>query len=135
MGENEYRIKDLHIFVDGNELEGIAPDCSIGPKDEGDRVKPVKDITERTVAVAINENTDGEGIIKLIQSSASNSVLRGFRDGKKAVQVTFTYDDSAASGWSKITLDDCYLGKGVTTPSAEGEIKEWTFWGRNYKES
>lgn len=135
MGENEYRIKDLHVFVDGMELENIAPDCSIGPKDEADRVRPVKDITERTVAVAITENTDGEGTIKLVQSSPSDDILRGFRDAKKPVQVTFTYDDSAATRWSKISLDDCYFQEGVTTPSAEGAVQEWSFWGRNYKKS
>ena len=132
MGENEYRIKDLHIFVDGAEMENIAPDCSIGPKDEGDKVRPVKDIAERTVAVAITENNDGEGAIKLVQSSPSNDTLRGFRDAKKAVQVVFQYDDSDATQWSKITLDECYFQEGVTTPSAEGAVQEWAFWGRNY---
>lgn len=135
MSENEYRIKDLHIFVDGIEMENIAPDCSIGPVDEGDRVRHVKDITEKTVAVAITENDDAEGSIKLVQSSASNAILRGFRDAKKAVQVVYTYDDSKATQWAKITVDECYFQRGVTTPSAEGEVREWNFKGRNYKEA
>jgi len=135
MGENEYRIKDLHIFVAGMEMENIASDCSIGPVDEGDRVRHVKDITEKTVAVAITENDDGEASIKLIQSSPSNAILRGFRDAKKAVQVMFTYDDPDATQWTKITIDECYFQRGTTTPSAEGEVREWNFKGRNYREA
>ncbi|MHC1623439.1 MAG: hypothetical protein ACXQTR_02470 [Candidatus Methanospirareceae archaeon] len=134
MSENEYRIKDLHIFVDGIEMEDIASECSIGPTGEEDNITPVKDITGKTVAVAITENDDGEGVIKLVQSSPSNAILRGFRDAKKPVQVAFTYDDPDATQWRKITLDECYFQRGATTPSAEGEIHEWKFKGRNYKE-
>ncbi len=130
-GAVEVRIKDVSIFIDGSEIEGVL-EFAFTPKDS-ENVKPVKDWTKRTVAVSITEDYDYEGEITLLASSGNNSQLMGIASAKKAVQVVITSKDPKVTGFNSITLDQTYFFFPEAKPEAEEPKLTWKFWGTGYK--
>lgn len=129
-GAIELRIKDVTIFVDGAEVEGIK-EFGFTPKDEN--VKAVKDWTGKTVAVSITEDYDYEGSITLLASSRNNSQLMAIASAKRAVQVVITSKDPKVVGFKSITMDQTYFFFPEVKPSAEEPKIEWKFWGTGFK--
>ncbi len=129
-GAVELRIKDVTVFIDGSEVEGIK-EIGFTPKDEN--VKAVKDWTGKTVAVSITEDYDYEGSITLLASSKNNSQLMAIASAKKAVQVVITPKDPNVTGFKSVTMDQTYFFFPEVKPSAEEPQLEWKFWGTGFK--
>jgi len=129
-GAVELRIKDVTVFIDGAEVEGIK-EFAFTPKDEN--VKPVKDWTGKTVAISITEDYDYEGTITLLSSSKNNAQLMAIASAKRAVQVVITPKDPAVVGFKSITMDQTYFFFPEVKPSAEEPQIEWKFWGTGFK--
>jgi len=129
-GAVELRIKDVTVFIDGAEVEGIK-EFAFTPKDEN--VKPVKDWTGKTVAISITEDYDYEGTITLLSSSKNNAQLMAIASAKRAVQVVITPKDPIVVGFKSITMDQTYFFFPEVKPSAEEPQIEWKFWGTGFK--
>lgn len=130
-GAVELRIKDVTVFIDGSEVEGVL-ELSFTPKDS-ENVKPVKDWTKKTVAVSITEDNDYEGEITLLASSKNNAQLMSIASAKKAVQVVITSKDPNVTGFNTITLDQTYFFFPEAKPEAEEPKLTWKFWGTGFK--
>ncbi|MEM2726659.1 MAG: hypothetical protein QXV61_00170 [Archaeoglobaceae archaeon] len=131
MAAVELRIKDVAIFVDGAELEGVK-ELSFSPKDS-DNVKGIQDWTGKTVAISIKENYDFEGSITLLSSSKNNSQLMSIASAKKAVQIVISSKDPKVTGFKSISMDQAYFFFPEVKPSADEPQLEWKFWGTGYK--
>jgi|Deesub1362B_J571_1020462.scaffolds.fasta_scaffold00499_20 hypothetical protein len=130
-GAVELRIKDVSIFVDGAEVEGLL-EFAFTPKDS-ENVKPVKDWTKKTVAVSITEDNDYEGEIMLLASSKNNAQLMSIASAKRAVQVVITSKDPNVTGFKSITMDQTYFFFPEAKPEAEEPKLTWKFWGTGFK--
>ena len=130
-GVVEFRIKDVSVFIDGVEVEGIK-EFAFSPKDS-ENIKPVKDWTGKTVAVSITEDYDYEGSITLLASSKNNSQLMAIASAKRAVQVVITPKDPNVVGFKSITMDQTYFFFPEVKPEAEEPKLEWKFWGTGFK--
>ncbi len=128
----EYRIRDIKVFVDGVELVELA-EMGISPKDEADNVKPIKDWSGKTIAWALKEGSDAEGSITLHMKSESNSMLMAIASAKRAVQVVITSENTDATQWSKISVDECYFQLPEVKPDPEEPKLEWKFIGTNFR--
>lgn len=127
----ELRIKDVSVFIDGVEVEGVK-ELAFTPKD-ADNIKGIQDWSGKTVAVSIKENYDFEGTITLLSSSKNNSQLMRIASAKKAVQVVITSKDAKTTGFSSISMDQTYFFFPEVKPSADEPELEWKFWGTGYK--
>lgn len=129
----EYNLKDISVFVDGAEIEQLAPDTGITPKDDKDNVKPVKDWTGATKLWARLNGTDCEGTIAVLGSSKSVPHLIQLATSKKPVQVVFASKNPDATGWTKISADECYFFMPEVKPDSESNKLSFDFVGTNFQ--
>ncbi len=129
----EYNLDDVSVFVDGVEIVGLADDTGITPKDDKDNIKPIKDWSGRTRAWARLNGTDCEGSICVLGNSESVSYLLQLASSKKPVQVVFTSKNPEATGWSKISADECRFFFPEVKPDKEKNVLKFDFVGTNFQ--
>ena len=123
-----YDIKDITVFVDGVELEGLAADTGFTPKDK-DNIKPIEDWSGETVDVARLHNKDAEGTIALLGSSKHNRLLLELAEAKRPVQVVFVAKNNEVIPWKKATIDKCFFFYPEVKPEKESNIYKYDFYG------
>jgi len=126
----EYSVKDVTVFIDGVEVEDIA-ELTITPKGE-DNVTPVKDWSNRTIGWNVKDDTDAEGTIGLKAQSKTNQLLMDIVKAKRGVQVVVKSNNKEATGFSKMSIDDCHFSWPEFKPEAEEPTWSWKFIGTNF---
>lgn len=131
----EYDVKDIKVFVDGVEIVDPAPggDTGVSPSDEDDKYAPLKNWTGKTKDWRIKNGDDCEGTIALLMSSASNAYLSEVANAKRAVQIAFVSENASATGWSKISADECYFKQPEVKPGEDEPRLNWNFVGTNFQ--
>ncbi|AIY89890.1 hypothetical protein [Geoglobus acetivorans] len=128
----QYSIKDIKVFVDGREIEGLI-EIGISPKGDQDAVKPIKDWSGKTIGYSIKDDTDCEGSITIQASSKNVPQLIQLAASKKQVQIVIAAENRDALNFSKITADDCIFFYPEFKPSAEEANAEFRFIGTNFR--
>ncbi|RLI77421.1 hypothetical protein DRP04_11390 [Archaeoglobales archaeon] len=127
-----YSIDDITVFVDGVELEGLAADTGVTPKDK-DNIKPIQDWAGITRDWAKMNNRDAEGTIALLASSNSNKLLLQLAETKRPVQVVFASKKPEVTSWKKISIDECFFFYPEVKPDKEENILKYDFVGTGFK--
>mgnify|MGYP000017521422 CR=1 FL=1 len=127
-----YKVKDIKVFVDGVEIEGLI-EVGISPKGDQDAVKPIKDWSGKTIGYSVKDDTDCEGSITVQASSKNISQLIQLAASKRPVQVVIAAENREAVKFKKITADDCIFFYPEFKPTAEEANAEFKFIGTNFQ--
>ena len=126
-----YSIDDITVFVDGVELEGLAADTGVTPKDK-DNIKPIQDWAGINEGLAKMNNRDTEGTIALLASSNSNKLLLRLAETKRPFRSSSLRRNQKLRVGRRSPLTSFFFYPEVK-PDKEENILKYDFIGTGFK--
>ena len=126
-----YDVNSIKAYVDGTEIMDIGEGVGITPTKEPKIISSLYG----EVGFSLDPSTGADVTISLLATSESNSKMRAVAEAQKIVSVSIKSEDSDATGFSEISVDNVIFQFAEKKIEGEAPTYEYKGTGYGYNES